>query len=417
MSKIHSIIFGYSDRNKQHSEVKMKEVLIALVLGDGSGPEMMNVACEVVKVAAEKDGYRIGYEATPMGWNAYKLFGDTRPGHSFLRAKELGLIFFGGVGDPKLDNTIGKDHPEMKPEPRCLLALRKDMGLLLNFRPMIYYKALAHLANVKPEMIPEEGIKQVWIRFLLEDSYFGNFDLKNNPGIWGMSQGGSEQVLFQLDLIQKDQINGSEDVVTDISYYQRSTVEKYIRAAFAYARSTGLPLISIDKANVMARYEFWRRIVTNIGKTQFPDVALSHQFVDSANALLFTPAKLHGVIACGNEHGDILSDGAAAALGSMGMMCSSAINPDTGAAMFESGAGTAPTLAGQDKANPIGRILTGAMMLRHIGAVNGAEAIESAVQKVLQEGYRTGDLVTASNPDASQLVGTRQMGQLIIERL
>ena len=119
----------------------------------------------------------------------------------------------------------------------------------------------------------------------------------------------------------------------------------------------------------MSRYDFWRKIATRIGKEEFPDVSLSHQLVDSANALLFTPAKLHGVIACGNEHGDILSDGAASALGSMGMMCSSAINPDTGAAMFESGAGTAPTLAGQNKANPLGRILTAAMMLRHIGAI------------------------------------------------
>jgi len=126
-----------------------------------------------------------------------------------------------------------------------------------------------------------------------------------------------------------------------------------------------------------------------------------------------TIAKLHGVIACGNEHGDILSDGAAAALGSMGMMCSSAINPDTGAAMFESGAGTAPTLAGQNKANPLGRILTAAMMLRHIGAINGADAIESAVNKVLRDGYRTADLFSNID-DPAKLLGTSAMGEMVL---
>ena len=177
-----------------------------------------------------------------------------------------------------------------------------------------------------------------------------------------------------------------------------------------------MPLISFEKANVMARYDFWRKVVTKIGREEFPDVPLTHQLVDSANALLFTPAKLHGVIACGNEHGDILTDAAGAALGSMGMMCSSSVNPDTGAAMFESGAGTAPTLAGQNKANPIGRVLTAAMMLRHIGAPNGAKAIEDSVKTVLKEGYRTLDLCSSDSEKADH-VTTKQMGELILANL
>jgi len=166
----------------------------------------------------------------------------------------------------------------------------------------------------------------------------------------------------------------------------------------------------------MARYKFWRDIATKIGKEEFPDVELRHQLVDSANALLFTPAELHGVIACGNEHGDILSDGAAAAMGSMGMMCSSAINPDSGMAMFESGAGTAPTLRGQDKANPIGRNLTGAMMLRHVGAINGADAIEASVKKVLSDGWRTGDIARKDDPQ-EMILGTIAMGDKILTNL
>lgn len=378
---------------------------IALVTGDGSGPEMMAVACAIAIEAAKKDGIEIEFEETPMGWNAYHKFGDTLPKESLERAVELGTIFFGGVGDPKYDDTIGKEKPEMKPEARALLTLRKRMGLLLNFRPMIYYKSLAHLANVKPETIPEKGVEQHWIRFLLEDSYFGNED-----HAWRIDEG----VRIILGIKKKKDVIGNEGMITDIAYYCGHMIEKYIRAAFNYARQKNLPLISIDKANVMARYDFWRKIVTRIGKEEFPDVPLSHQLVDSANALLFTPAKLHGVIACGNEHGDILSDGAAAALGSMGMMCSSAINPDTGAAMFESGAGTAPMLTGQDKANPIGRILTGAMMLRHIGAKKGAAAIEDAVRTVLLNGYRTIDLSDHSKKSIKgKMVGTEKMGCLI----
>lgn len=381
----------------------MKKI-IALVKGDGSGPEMMEQAAQIAIKAAHKDGIEIEFVETPMGWNAYHKFGDTLPEESLRKAIEIGIIFFGGVGDFRNDSTIGAEKPEMKPEARALLKIRKEMGLLLNFRPMIYYKELAHLTNVKPENIPDEGAKQIWIRFLLEDSYFGNADLmKQIP----------QEILRELGVKIKKDVTGEEKIVSDIAYYRQETIKKYFRAAFSYARASKLPLISIDKANVMARYDFWRKIAAKIGKEEFPDVALFHQYVDSANALLFTPAKLHGVIACGNEHGDVLSDGAAAALGSMGMMCSSAINPDTGAAMFESGAGTAPTLAGQNKANPIGRILAAAMMLRHIGAEKGAMAIEDAVNQVLKEGYRTFDLSTNMD-DHKRILGTAEMGKIIL---
>lgn len=382
---------------------------IALVTGDGSAPEMMAVACAIVTAAANRDGIEIVFEDTPMGWNAYHKFGDTLPASSLERAIELGTIFFGGVGDFENDSTIGAKQPEMKPEARALLAIRKKMGLLLNFRPMVYYPELASLTNVRPERIPPEGIQQHWIRFLLEDSYFGNVDNLN----WASDDGmGIMAILDRLGIKLKKDVKATDFLVSDIAYYKGDTIRKYLRAAFSYARQLGLPLISIDKANVMARYDYWRRICNEV-KTEFPDVPVSHQLVDSANALLFTPAKLHGVIACGNEHGDILSDGAASALGSMGLMCSSAINPDTGAAMFESGAGTAPTLAGQDKANPIGRILTGAMMLRHIGAPNGATAIEKAVNEVLKAGWRTGDIASVSDKP-EMILGTSAVGAKVL---
>lgn len=386
----------------------MREKTIALVRGDGSGPEMMAAACKVAVNAAMMDGLRIIWEETPMGWNAFDLFGDTLPAQSLARAVELGTVFFGGVGDFEHDTTIGVERPDLKPEARCLLPLRKKMGLLLNFRPMIYYPELAGMTNIKPEHIPATGVEQHFIRFLLEDAYFGTADYLEEFAL----HTGVSFVLSEMGVKLKKDVSVNDRRVADVAYYDGETIRKYLRAAFAYARQQGLPLISIDKANVMARYDFWRRICIEIAK-EFPDVPVTHQLVDSANALLFTPAALHGVVACGNEHGDILSDGAAAASGSMGIMCSSAINPDTGAAMFESGAGTAPTLAGQDKANPIGRILTGAMMLEHLGALKGAKAIKAAVRQVLADGYRTGDIYSRGD-DGAKLLGCKAMGEKII---
>ena len=385
----------------------MKEKVIALVKGDGAAPEIMDVACKIVIEAAKKDDVKIIFEETPMGWNAYEKYGDTLPPEMFKRAKEIGTIFFGGVGDTAIDKTIGSVKPHLKPEARCLLALREEMGLLLNFRPVIFLKELDYISKVKPEMIPDTGIKQIWIRFLLEDSYFGNAYMTDRLGAES-----SKNFCIKM----KDSVIGDENIIIDIAYYKKETVEKYMRAAFKYAERNNLPVISIDKANVMSRYVFWRKIATRIQKEEFPHVPLKHQYVDSANALLFTPAELNGVIMCGNEHGDILSDGAVGALGSMGLMCSSAINPDTGAAMFESGAGTACNIAGKDIANPIGRIWTGAMMLEHIGCVNGVKAINDAVVKVLKKGYRTIDLASPATSFVMKL-GTKEMGEKIFSFL
>lgn len=380
---------------------------IARVLGDGSGPEMMLAACEVAEWAAKKDGIEIIFEDTPMGWNAYPRYGDTFPAESFKRATALGTLFWGGVGDPKYDKTIGQESPEMMPEARALAAIRSAWKLLVNFRPMILYKYLAHLAKVRPESIPEQGVRQVWVRFLLEDSYFGNADLAASI---------PQDVRKRLGLKPKAEVTGQEEIVTELAYYRRETVEKYFRYVFNYARQVGLQVISVDKANIMPRYVFWRKICARVHQQEFPDVKLETQLVDSANALLFNPSALNAVIACGNEHGDILSDGAAGAW-SLGMMCSSAVNPETGAAMFESGAGTAADIAGQNKANPLGRILTAAMMLRHIGAANGALAIENAVQKTLQQGYRTADLVPPGDKGARAVLGTREMGDRVLSLL
>ena len=227
----------------------MKKIQIALAKGDGAGPEMMAQATRIAIEAAKKDNIEIEFIDTPMGWNAYHDFDDTLPEESLQKATDLGILFFGGVGDPKYDGTIGKDNPEMLPEPRALLNIRKQWGLLLNFRPVVYYPELTHLAKVKINNPGNKEIKQIFIRFLLEDSYFGNADLAEKL---------PTEVKTQLNIKLKTQITGEEDIVTDLAYYRKATVEKYLREAFAYAKKLELPLICIDKANVVPRYVLWR---------------------------------------------------------------------------------------------------------------------------------------------------------------
>lgn len=379
---------------------------IALVRGDGAAPEMMEQAVRVVDKAARLDDLTIDWVDTPMGWNAYEEYGDTTPEEVMRKALDIGTIFFGGVGDHEYDQTVGKKYPDLMPERRALLRIREELGLLLNFRPMILTPELAHLSPLKANRIPAEGVKMVFIRFLLQDSYFGTKDLVGTL---------SQSTIEKLGLKLKHQVDGKEPQVAELSYYIADTVRRYLRAAFEYAWEQGLPLISIDKANVSARYTLWRNIAEEVAK-EFPDVEHLDQYVDSANALMINdPKQLHGVIACGNEHGDILSDGAAAVVGGMGLMHSSAIDPINGRAMFESGAGTAPALKGKNEANPLGRILTGALMLRHLGAGKAATAIESAVKQVLHDGYRTPDI--AGSGGGERELSTSDMGDAILANI
>ncbi|MBM3205725.1 hypothetical protein FJZ41_02685 [Candidatus Shapirobacteria bacterium] len=351
---------------------------------------------------------------TPMGWNAYEDYGDTLPDESLKKATKIGILFFGGVGDPLYDKEIGQKNPGMMPEARCLLNIRNEWGLLINCRPFIYYKQLSHLTKIKGEYIPQQGVSQIFMRFLLEDSYFGNKDLSEEAEF-----NYPDYDVFNSYGIKRDkrEVTGNEEIITDLAYYRIETLEKYFNYVFRYARAANLPVIAIDKANVIPRYVFWRKVCQKIHQELYSDINLTHLYVDAANALLFTPTKLHGVIACGNEHGDILSDGAAEAYGSLGLMHSSAINPENGMAMFESGAGTAADKAGKNIVNPLGRILTAALMLKHIGVVKGSATIEEIVNELLLEGWRTEDLYNSTLDDKKLLVGTKEMGELVLQRI
>lgn len=376
----------------------MKEKRIAVVRGDGIGPEMVEVTWPTFERAARVyDKIRLIPVDVPMGWATFEEFGDTLPKESLEKVLEIGTVLFSGVGDPKWDADVGVKRPEMKPETRVLLGLREKMRLLINQRPVIFYKELAHLSKVK---MPPQDIIQLWYRFLLQDVYFGNNDLIHLI---------PEEVREKIGLKLKQDVTGKEKRVSNIAYFDRDLLEKYFRVVFSRAREMKLPLIVIDKANITPLDTYWRLVAQEIGK-EFPDVAVSFLYIDAATMLVVTnPEIFNAVIACQNMQGDIMTD-LANALVSIGLMHSSAINPDTGAAMFERGSGTAPTLAGKDIANPLGMFLTGAMMLQHIGAVKGAEVIERAVRKVLQDGWRTADLFRKDVDSSDKLLGTKAMG-------
>jgi 3-isopropylmalate dehydrogenase len=387
----------------------MKRIRVALVEGDGAAPEMMAVACAVAQKAAEQDGVYFDFEKTPMGWDALGKFGDTLPAESLAKATDIGLLFFGGVGEKALDKTLGVQFPKMRPEGRCLLTIRDKWGLLINERPAIFHPELRGLAKVRENEIPASGIRQFWLRYLLEGEYFGNREFIGNIGH-------EAEKLMGLKL--KDDVTGDEPVISNIEFLTQANVVRYFRYAFGRARELKMPLICVAKANVLPTHLYFWLNAKRIQREEFPDVDLREVvYSDDGTQLLFEPSKLEGVIACTNKDGDMLSDGALKAVGSMGLMCSSAINPVTGAAMFESGAGTYPEAKGKDIANPIGRILTGAMLNRYVGNLSAAQRTEASVRKTLLAGYRTPDLFKDGVDDSSKLVGTTEIGRLVISNL
>ncbi len=382
----------------------MREKKIAVVEGDGIGPEMIEVTWPLLEEAARRfDKIQLLRVNVPMGWAAYPEYGDTLPEKSLEMALKIGTVLFSGVGNPEFDKKYSQ-FPEMTPEKRVLMGLREKMKLLINSRPVIFYKELAHLSKVK---VPLKDITQYWYRFLLQDVYFGNDDLIRLV---------PEEIREKIGLKLKKDVTGKEKIVSNLSYFTLESLERYFRAVFSYAREMKLPLIVVDKSNITALDTYWRLVAKEIAK-EFPDVAVSFQYVDAAAMYVVTNSEMfNAVVACQNLQGDILTDLANAPL-SIGLMHSSAINPDTGAAMFERGSGTAPTIAGKDIANPLGMFLTGAMMLRHIGATKAAEATEQAVKKVLQDGWRMPDIYTEGIDDPVKLLGTKAMGAKVDEYL
>jgi 3-isopropylmalate dehydrogenase len=319
-----------------------------------------------------------------VGGAAYDAHGHPLPESTLKLAKEADAILFGAVGDWKYDTL---DRP-LRPE-QAILGLRKNLGLFANFRPAICYKELVNASSLKPELIA--GLDILIIRELTGDIYFGQ------PRGRRVSPDGA--------------FAGAEEAF-DTMRYTRPEVERIARVAFEAARKRSKRVTSVDKANVLETFQFWKDIVIEVHK-DYPDVALDHMYVDNAAMQLVKEPKRFDVVVTGNMFGDILSDEASMLTGSIGMLPSASLNTQN-QGLYEPSHGSAPDIAGKGIANPLATILSAAMMLRFsLNQTEAADRIEAAVKKVLAQGFRTADIYSPG----TQKVSTAQMGQAVLKAL
>ncbi|HSO44579.1 MAG TPA: 3-isopropylmalate dehydrogenase [Rhodoferax sp.] len=358
---------------------------IAVLPGDGIGTE---IVAEAVKVLNALD-LRFEMETALVGGAAYEAHGHPLPESTLKLAKAADAVLFGAVGDWKYDTL---DRP-LRPE-QAILGLRKHLGLFANFRPAICYEQLVDASSLKPELIA--GLDILIIRELTGDIYFG--------------QPRGRRVAVD------GHFPGSEEAF-DTMRYSRPEVERIAHVAFQAARKRKAAgsegrVTSVDKANVLETFQFWKDIVTEVG-LQYPDIALDHMYVDNAAMQLVRAPKKFDVVVTGNLFGDILSDEASMLTGSIGMLPSASMNANN-QGLFEPSHGSAPDIAGKGIANPLATILSAAMMLRFsLNQAQAADRIETAVKAVLAQGLRTADIFSAG----STRVSTREMGDAVLKAL
>ena len=350
---------------------------IAVLPGDGIGTE---IVAEAVKVLQVLD-LPFEMETALVGGAAYEAHGHPLPDSTLKLAKAADAILFGAVGDWKYDQL---DRP-LRPE-QAVLGLRKSLGLFANFRPAICYEELVDASSLKPELI--SGLDILIIRELTGDIYFGQ-----PRGRRTATDG---------------HFPGAEEAF-DTMRYSRPEIERIAHVAFQAARKRSKRVTSVDKANVLETFQFWKDVVSEVGK-QYPDVALDHMYVDNAAMQLVKAPKRFDVVVTGNMFGDILSDEAAMLTGSIGMLPSASLNAGN-QGLYEPSHGSAPDIAGQGIANPLATILSAAMMLRFsLNQTQTADRIESAVKDVLASGLRTPDIWSTG----TKKVGTREMGDAVV---
>ena len=350
---------------------------IAILPGDGIGTE---IVAEAVRVLEALD-LRFEMETAVVGGAAYEAHGHPLPEATLALARDADAVLFGAVGDWKYDKLERALRPE-----QAILGLRRHLQLFANFRPAICYEQLTHASSLKPELVA--GLDILIIRELTGDIYFGQ----------PRGRRASPDGPF-----------AGADEAFDTMRYTRPEVERIAHVAFQAARKRGKRLTSVDKANVLETFQFWKDVVTEV-HAQYPDVALDHMYVDNAAMQLVKAPKSFDVIVTGNMFGDILSDEAAMLTGSIGMLPSASLNA-AGKGLYEPSHGSAPDIAGKGVANPLATILSAAMMLRFsLDQPEAAERIESAVQAVLAAGLRTADIWS----EGHRRVGTREMGDAVV---
>jgi 3-isopropylmalate dehydrogenase len=356
----------------------VKKVLV--LPGDGIGQEVVNPAVEVMQVAAQQQGVTIDVEEALVGGAAIDDCGSPLPESTLAKAKAADAVLLGGVGGPKWDDLPTAQRPE-----KGLLGLRQELGLFANLRPALLASSLAGASSLKPELVSDLDI--LIVRELTGGIYFGE------PR--GVETRDNERVGFNTLV------------------YAEHEIERIARVSFDLASKRNGRLCSVDKANVLEVSQLWREVVTSLA-SDYPDVELSHMYVDNAAMQLVRAPKQFDVIVTGNMFGDILSDVAAMLTGSLGMLPSASLSA-SGAGMYEPVHGTAPDIAGQDKANPLATILSVGMLFRYsLDMPEAADNVDRAVAKVLADGHRTADIAGDAQAD---VVGCRTMGELVIENL
>lgn len=353
--------------------------LIAILAGDGIGPEIVREAVKVLNVL-KNNGLDIVLEDAPIGGAAIDHTGVPLPDSTLELCQKADAVLLGAVGGPKWDNLERSIRPE-----RGLLGLRSGLKLFANLRPALLYPALTSASTLKPEVV--ENLDILIVRELTGDIYFGQ------PRGIRILENGERQGF-------------------DTMHYSESEIERIARVAFESARRRNKKVCSVDKANVLDTSMLWREIVTNIGK-EYPDVELSHQYVDNAAMQLVRAPKQFDVIVTGNLFGDILSDLASMLSGSIGMLPSASLDSNN-KGMYEPIHGSAPDIAGQNKANPLATILSVAMMLRYsLQQPALADKVETAVKSVLEAGLRTADIAKPGE----KVLSTSQMGDAVVAAL
>ncbi|RJQ28168.1 MAG: 3-isopropylmalate dehydrogenase [Peptococcaceae bacterium] len=357
---------------------------IAVLPGDGIGPEITVQALKVLNAVSRRFSRVFNFTEAPVGGVAYDLTGHPLPPETLELCRKSDAILLGAVGGPKWDNL----PVHLRPEAGALLPLRKELGLFANLRPARVFPALADASTLKPETVT--GLDILVVRELTGGLYFG--EKKKEP----LPEGGYR--------------------VTDTLVYTTEEIERVTRLAFQMARKRRKKLTSVDKANVLESSRHWREVVAGLA-AEYPDVALDHMYVDNCAMQLVKNPKQFDVLLTENMFGDILSDEASMLSGSLGMLASASLGGVSGGkkiGLYEPSHGSAPKYAGQRRANPIATILSAAMMLRYsLDLEAEADAVERAVTKALDAGYRTADIM---EPGKVQ-VDTVQMGDRVAEQV
>ena len=360
------------------------EKTIALIPGDGIGPDVVAEAVNVLNVVAKKYGHSFSYKNVIAGGVAIDQFGKPLPQEQLDICLNSDAALLGAVGGPKWDNLPSEIRPE-----KALLGLRGGMKVFANLRPAVMWKQLKDACPLKDEIVGD-GLDILIVRELTGGIYFGE-------------RGTSED----------------QNTAWDTEKYTRPEVERIIRMGFEYAQKRQKRLCVVDKANILNSSQLWRRVAEDV-KGDYPDVTLSYMYIDNASMQMVRNPRQFDVIATSNMFGDILSDEASQITGSIGMLASASLGDGTGPGLYEPIHGSAPDIAGKDLANPLATILSAAMLLRYsFGLETEAKDVENAVNAVLDAGWRTGDIAgdVEAVKAAGKLVGTKKMGELVVEYL